>query len=193
VLVLVPGAGSGTPPLLGGEDATAYDALLARVAGAVTPVDVLEEMWVRDVVDLAWKAQRLRRLRAALLTAAAHEGLAAVLTPILGISDAHNLAGQWAAGRRRAARRVRVLLAAAGLGQDAVTAQTLAVRIGDFERIDRMIMQAESRRAAALQEIEFHRVMLARALRAALAAEDAEYDDDENEADETGRGARRDP
>ncbi len=175
-------AAFGPPPLIAGEDAAAYEALLARVIGAVAPADVLEEMWVRDVVDLDWEAQRLRRLQAALLTAATHEGLAVVLTPLLGLSGAHDLAAQWAAGKRRAARRVRALLAAAGLGQDAVTAQTLAARIGDFDRIDRMIMQAESRRAAALHEIEFHRVVLAHALREALAAEDGGYQDEEDEA-----------
>jgi hypothetical protein len=58
----------GAPPLVGGEDAAAYDELLARVAGAVAPADVLEEMWVRDVVDLAWETLRLRRLKALLLT-----------------------------------------------------------------------------------------------------------------------------
>ena len=182
-------AAFGPPPLIAGEDAAAYEALCARVAGAVAPADVLEEMRVRDVVDLDWEAQRLRRLQAALLRAAAHEGLAVVLTPLLGLSGAHDLAAQWAAGKRRAARRVRALLAAAGLGQDAVAAQTFAACIGDFERIDRMIMQAESRRAAALHEIEFHRALLAHALREALADEDAEYEDEEDEADEAFDGA----
>jgi len=182
-------AAFGPPPLVGGEDAAAYEALRARVAVAVAPADVLEEMWVRDVVDLDWEVQRLRRLQAALLRAAAHEGLAVVLTPLLGLSGAHDLAAQWAAGKRRAARRVRALLAAAGLGQDAVTAQTFAARIGDFDRIDRMIMQAENRRAAALREIEFHRALLAHALREALAAEHAEYEDQEDEADEAFDGA----
>ena len=69
--------------VLEGEDAAAYDALLERVAGAVDPADVLEEIWVRDVVDLAWDALRLRRLKASLMTAASHEGLESVLTPLL--------------------------------------------------------------------------------------------------------------
>jgi hypothetical protein len=187
----------GPPPLVGGEDAAAYEALLARVAGAVAPADVLEEMWVRDMVDLAWEAQRLRRLQAALLTGAAHDGLAVVLTPLLGLTGAHDLAAQWAAGKRRALRRARALLAAAGLGENAVAAQTLAARIGDFDRIDRMIMQAESRRAAALREIAFHRAVLARALREALAVEVGAHDDEADEAFDgaasvpQGRGAGR--
>ena len=82
---------------------------------------------VRDVIDLAWEALRLRRLKALLLTSAAPEGLTELLTPA----------------------------------------------IDRVERIDRMIMLAEARRAAALQEIERHRASLAQGLRRALAAEEA--------------------
>jgi hypothetical protein len=166
----------GALPLIGGEDAAAYDALLARVAGAVAPADVLEEIWVRDVVDLAWETLRLRRLKALLLTAAAPEGMVATLTPSIGAEAARELAVPWAAGGRRAARRAEKLLAAAGLSAEAVTAHTLALRIDDVERIDRMIMLTEGRRAAALREIERHRSPLAQGLRQALAAEDSEAD-----------------
>jgi hypothetical protein len=88
----------GAPPLVAGEDAAAYDALTARIAGAVAPADVLEEMWVRDVVDLAWEALRLRRLKALLLTSAAPEGLTQLLTPAIGAAPARELAEAWAAG-----------------------------------------------------------------------------------------------
>src|SRR5439155_16882288 len=121
---LAHGALVGPLPRLDDEDASAYDALLERVAGAVAPADVLEEMWVRDVVDLAWEGGRLRRLGAALLRAAAHEGVCGVLTPILGLVEARNLANQWSAGRRRAVRRVDALPRAAGLGLGVGKAQT---------------------------------------------------------------------
>jgi hypothetical protein len=166
----------GALPLIAGEDAAAYYELLARIAGTVAPADVLEEMWMRDVVDLAWETLRLRRLKALLLTAAAPEGMVATLTPSIGAEAARELADEWAAGGRRAARRAGRLLAAAGLAPEAVTAHTLALRIDDVERIDRMIMLTESRRAAALREIERHRAALAQGLRQALAAEDSEAD-----------------
>lgn len=56
----------GPPPLLDGEDAAVYDDLYARVAAAVRPADILEEIWVRDTVDLTWEVFRLRRLKVAL-------------------------------------------------------------------------------------------------------------------------------
>jgi hypothetical protein len=45
----------GPAPLIPGEDPEAYKALQTRVAAAVAPKDVLEEIWVRDVVDLVWE------------------------------------------------------------------------------------------------------------------------------------------
>ena len=53
----------GPPPLLEGEDPSAYDELLARISGAVKPADVLEEIWVSDVVNLTWEIFRWRRLK----------------------------------------------------------------------------------------------------------------------------------
>jgi hypothetical protein len=59
----------GSPPLLEGEDAAAYEKLLARVSNAVRPTDFLEEIWVRDVADVTWNIFRLRRIQAAYLSA----------------------------------------------------------------------------------------------------------------------------
>jgi hypothetical protein len=51
----------------------AYDAFFARVQTSVRPKDIFEEIWVREVVDLVWWAQRLRRLRDNLLVAKTQE------------------------------------------------------------------------------------------------------------------------
>jgi len=116
----------GPPPLLPGEDTAAYDELLARVSGAVKPADVLEEIWVRDVVDLVWETFRLRRLKANLLDANAHRGLERILVTFLGWDDAKSLAASWAQRDRSAIKQVDKLLASAGLTMDAVMAQTLS-------------------------------------------------------------------
>src|SRR3954447_10584571 len=63
------------PPLLPGEDPDAYDRLLTGVGVAVAPKDVIEWLWVKDIVDLLWEAQRLRRMRVALLTGARRRAL----------------------------------------------------------------------------------------------------------------------
>jgi hypothetical protein len=55
--------------LLEGEDAAAYDKLLAGIYEAVKPVDVLDEMFVADVVSLEWEVLRWRRLKLNLIRA----------------------------------------------------------------------------------------------------------------------------
>jgi hypothetical protein len=52
----------GPPPLLEGEDPEAYNQLLARVTATVKPRDILEEIWVADIVHLTWEILRWRRL-----------------------------------------------------------------------------------------------------------------------------------
>ena len=53
----------GPPLLIEGEDPDAYDQLLARIFGAVKPVDVIYEMYTADFVSLEWEVLRYRRLK----------------------------------------------------------------------------------------------------------------------------------
>lgn len=155
----------GAPPLIAGEAEDDYAAFAARVADAVAPADVLEEMWVRDVVDLAWEVSRLRRLKASLIRVTAWEGVEMLLRRLLPYKEAGVLARRWSLGDGDAIAEVDGLLGAAGLNLDAVMAQTLALQLDDVERFDRLIMLAEARRAAVLYEIDRHRAALAQALR----------------------------
>jgi hypothetical protein len=158
----------GPPPLLEGEDAKAYDELLAGVSGAVKPADVLEEIWVSDIVNLTWEISRWHRLKANLITASTHLGVKAVLAPIQSeFGEAGWLAESWAKGTPDAINKVKERLASAGLSMDAVMAHTFAAKITEIERFDRLTMNAEIRRNAALREIEHHRASFSQALRQA--------------------------
>src|SRR5215470_10825383 len=53
----------GPPLLLEGEDAAAYDELLSRVCAAVKPADIIDEMFIADIVALEWEVLRWRRLK----------------------------------------------------------------------------------------------------------------------------------
>ena len=75
----------GPRPLIEGEDGAAYDELVARFSAAIKPKDFLEEMWMRDVVDLTWETLRMRRLKAALLTSGMSEGLHATTGSAVGL------------------------------------------------------------------------------------------------------------
>jgi hypothetical protein len=174
---------AGPPPLLPTERerAASYDDLLARVSATLQPSDVLEHIWIRDVVDLAWEVLRLRRLKVDLLTAASWEGMARVLQPLI---DDPSLAKGWARRSGTAVHRVEAELAQAGLTMDHVTAQTLAGRIGDFERLERLVSNVEFRRNNALREIDLHRSSFAVRLRQSLQeVEDAEFEEIEDSGD----------
>jgi hypothetical protein len=162
-------AAAGAPPVIAGESRAAYDELLSRMTRTLAPADVIEHMFLRDVVDLAWEVLRLRRLKANLMACAAHQGVATLLRPLIEEdSDRALLARGWAARRDGAVEKVESLLAAAGFGPDHVAAATFASASYDIERIDRMMAAAERRRNSALFNVEYHRERFGRQLRRAL-------------------------
>lgn len=63
----------GPPPLLDGEDPSAFDAHYEEIRSTVAPRDHLEEIWVRDVVNIRWETSRLKRLKATLMGAYGRE------------------------------------------------------------------------------------------------------------------------
>jgi hypothetical protein len=73
----------GPPLLLEGEDEVAYDELRARMCAAVKPVNVIEEMFVADVLFLEWEILRWRRLKSSLLRARLLQALKGFLNGML--------------------------------------------------------------------------------------------------------------
>ena len=59
----------GSPVLLEGEDADAYNELLMNFCATVKCKDTIDEMFVADVVYLQWEIMRFRRLKSSLLKA----------------------------------------------------------------------------------------------------------------------------
>src|SRR5262245_51718677 len=166
----------GPPPLLDGEDPKIYDQLLAQVSTTVMPEDILEDIWVRDVVDLTIEVLRLRRLKASLMTANAYKGLTETLTPLVGWSQAETLAEGWAARKADVVEEVNKALASDGLTTDSILAQTFSFKLNDIERIEHMMALAEARRNATLREIDRHRQTLGQKLRrAAQQLEDGQF------------------
>jgi hypothetical protein len=170
----------GPPPLIEGEDAPAYYQLRDRIAAAVKPRDILEEIWVRDIADLSWEVLRLRRLKARYLTAQVAAQIRGYLKGPCGTSQAQKLSVEWEAGDPRVSARVDELLATSDSPTvESITAQVFLGLSEHFERIDRMTMNAEARRNAALRENERHRSSVAQALLRASEEEvvEAEFED----------------
>jgi hypothetical protein len=115
----------GSPALIRGEKLVEYEDLLKQITTSVKPRDIIEEIWVRDVVDLTWEILRMRRLKAGFLTSVQSQGVKEVLRAILregpGAPDA--LADAWAARDPDAIKKVEDLLSAKGLTMDLTVAR----------------------------------------------------------------------
>ncbi len=157
----------GPPPVLMGEDPDAFQALLAQVTAAVGPRDILEQIWVRDVVDATWEIMRLRRLRVPLIVAGYGEAWRQILAPGFGFSRAAIQADDWLSDKKGVREAIAVELDRLGLSMNDVHARALAHKIDAVERVDRLTANAEHRRRLIFDEIDRHRETLARRLREA--------------------------
>jgi hypothetical protein len=169
-------------PLLPGEKETDYLKLAAGIVSTAKPWDTIEELLIRDVIDLNWEIFRLRRAKVGILRASMGKGLEKILER-LGHSGGlpykyTQLSQSWAAGDKTVQEEVARALNAAGLTIEEVTAKTLECQLDSFERLDRMIASAEARRNNALREVDRHRHALGAAVRSAIdAVEDVEFRD----------------
>jgi hypothetical protein len=235
----------GPPLLLEGEDSAAYDELLGRICAAVKPVDIIDEMFIADIVALEWELLRWRRLKSTLMQEAGFKALknflagkldydlyservADRLTEILRdkvpeeqADFVRTLVRKCARNERNAVKKINEMLACihldmggirlcarydkaeelvqayqrrepdvvtlvhdlftdAGVSLDTFMAKALAEKIDDIERIDRLTAIAETRRNAALREIDRRRAVLGEALRRSVQEiEDDDFADGE--------------
>ena len=166
----------GAPALIEGDDKAAYYALHDKIVDFVKPKDVFEEILVREIVDLQWETMRYRRLKAALMSSDLYIAVRDMLLPICGVVEASKISDGCAKRDPEAMARLKEILASVGVSMDVLNARTLARRINDVERIDRLAENAELRRTRALRELEKHRSGLAKILRGAIVdVEEGEY------------------
>lgn len=151
----------GPAPFQPGEDLDAYEAILARMMRNGGPKDVIEEMLIRDVVLVHIDARRLRRVKANVERTSKVYGLRKLLNEIEPLLNEIKWAERWAAGEPEAIVYIEKLLAKHGLSEEIIADEAFMLRLDDIERLDRMIAQAEVRRALALNEIRRHRAALA--------------------------------
>jgi hypothetical protein len=107
-----------SPVLLAGEDDASYHELLSRVRTAISPVDIIDEMFIADVVSLEWEVLRWRRLKSSLMRTRGLEALEQFLDEYLDYYDHYQIYFE-----RELAEILRDNLAE---GQTEVDAQVLA-------------------------------------------------------------------
>ncbi len=175
-------------PLPPGEEEADYAEVAVRLVSAAKPRDAIEEFLVRDAIDLTWEIFRLRRAKVGILKASMNIGVEEVLRAVspsptmfsdpFESNPIQETSRRWMAGDKSARQEVEAQLPKAQLGVNDLTAKTLEIKLDSFERLDRMLASAESRRNIALREIDRHRSAFGAAVRQAIdEAEDIEFRD----------------
>lgn len=155
----------GPPPLLDCEDAAAYHELEKKIYDAINPQDTIEELWARDVADLFWESLRLRRLKVKLIGGSKRDGLNRLYFRLTGRWISPLILEGWVNRDDEARAEVLAFLDEVGLDEEAITAQSIRDEIKTLESVERLIMQRDACRNAALRELERRRDTRARRLR----------------------------
>jgi hypothetical protein len=140
----------GKPPVLSNENPEAYNALLLQTAKSVAPIDFIEWIWIYDVVYHTWHILRLRKFKAELVKSG-QENVYMAHCEENNITDGDKIL------------KVKKFYQT----DDNWTAVAFLNELETYERIDALLRSAESRRNAALHEIERHRQSFASGLRKA--------------------------
>ncbi|WP_162560702.1 hypothetical protein [Methylobacterium durans] len=171
-------------PLLPDEDVGQYDAILNCIVQQVKPSDVVETLWVKNIIDLIWESKRLQLWRSRILAQARLEAAEELMRPVLDANALSTdnpqvsmpyaglpLAVGWVAGIPGALNKFEEYMCQRGLTSADVSARAFQIKLADIERIDRLIANADHRRDTLLREIERKRANLGQKLR--LASTDA--------------------
>jgi len=160
----------GKRPILPNENAEAYDKLTYQFRSAIGPQDFIEEILVRDAIDLTWEIQRLKNFKKQLLHAEREGSLKTLLEKLLGYRGYdEQLYKKWQNGDKAAVKAVNEFLSEKGLDPSSIDAFSFKAQLDNVERYDRLIMQGEARRMAHLREVDRHRVALATIMRDTIA------------------------
>ena len=119
------------PPLLEGEDEADYEQLRHRICAAVKPLDIFEEIFVADIINLEWEIWRWRRLKWSLIRARGLAALERFLPERLKrskdrVRKAKILVRDYGRGEPAAVELIDDILVAAGTSWDALNAEAVS-------------------------------------------------------------------
>jgi hypothetical protein len=153
-------------PTLKTEDDEIYWNFMARFAKCVEPQDVIEWLWVKDVVDLSWEILRLRRLKIDLVEIDREDENVIIEREREHADEPYT---DFFSGKLtpRDPEDIKARKNKPLLGSETDSAELLFKHIEEYELIDKLLTSAELRRDRILREIELRRDHMGRRLRAA--------------------------
>jgi hypothetical protein len=151
----------GDPPLLSTEDPNLYWEMFDRFAESIAPRNIIEWLWVKDIVDLCWEIARLRRYRAQQIENARRHKNAAIEYAREHAND-RNLS--WMERLDRAKIEARLNVSKLDTETDPASL-LMSEYLETYETVDKLLMAAELRRDRILRELDFRRERVAPLLR----------------------------
>jgi hypothetical protein len=150
----------GDPPVLSTENPTLYWDMLDRFAKSVVPRNIIEWLWIKDIVDLSWEIARLRRYRT-LQIETGRDNQNAGIEYAREHADDPDLYSEY---QLRPAE-IEARRTAPRLDTEADSAGLLISDLDTYETVDKLLMAAELRRDRILRELDFRRERIAPLLR----------------------------
>jgi hypothetical protein len=163
--------------IIEGEDPERYEKVLAEVGAAAQPIDFIDWLLVKDIVDLSWEIQRTHLQRERLMRTKRLSSLQTVIFSILNSeydpyaarrdATAAKIVEKWDRRDVKGVQRVDELLAQAGLSMADVDLQSLSTQSTEFDRLDERDERLAGRRDEILRQIERRRSGWAKLVRRA--------------------------
>ena len=153
----------GYAPILKTEDEEIYWNCMERVVKCVVPQDIIEWLWIKDVVDLSWEILRLRRLKIDLVEID-RENQNARIEEHAGEPHFDDFSGT---STPRTPEEIEDRKNERFVDTEDYSAELLFEHIEKYERIEKLLTSAELGRDRILREIELRRDHMGQRLRAA--------------------------
>ncbi len=163
--------------IIEGEDPERYEKVLAEVGVAAQPIDFIDWLLVKDIVDLTWEIQRIHLQRERLMRTERLSSLQTIIYSILNSdhnpiraridATANRMVEKWDRGDVKVLKRVDELLAQAGLSMADVDLESLSTQSTEFDRLDERDERLAGRRDEILRQIERRRSGWAKLVRRA--------------------------
>ena len=156
-------------PLIDGENRADYESFHASCLRAIRPADAIERVWLQDFIDYTWEAQRLRRMKPALIQVNKHRAVERLIRELAdedtSLYHSKSLSKEWSSGEGGAIEYFETLLEEHELTDTSVMAKAVESCLPVLEKIDKLISAYDYRRDAALRELEKRRDLLAKRAR----------------------------
>ena len=156
-------------PLIKGENLAEYEDFLMSSISYLKPTNIIEKIWLQDIIDYTWEALRLKNMKTSFIQSKMKEAVKWIIYEYVkgavDLSQAERVAMEWSEGDAAAVEFVEGLIREHGLGESVILAKALKGNLMTIERIDKLIASYNYRRDTALRELEKRRDLLARRAR----------------------------